>query len=150
MIFQAKPSFRFALPLQAAWEKVRKICIFLFQRMQNGKRGEDFRLARRKVRLAIGQKTYAKSATDVCTSALFTKGFNAPMLCVRVCLFGGTMKKRLSIAFYFLLAIGFACAQTINASQKNLGATHIDIAKLKNATNDKNAPVVYFFTGYYF
>ena len=53
------------------------------------------------------------------------------------------MKKLFIIAYSLLIAIG-GFAQTIDASQKNLGATHIDIAKLQNATTDKDAPVVYF------
>ncbi len=42
------------------------------------------------------------------------------------------------------LAFGFAFAQTKGASQKNLGVTNVDISKLRNATQDRNAPVVYF------
>lgn len=42
------------------------------------------------------------------------------------------------------LAFGFAFAQTKGASQRNLAPTNIDISKLRNATQDKNAPTVYF------
>ena len=43
-----------------------------------------------------------------------------------------------------MLLFGIAFAQTKDASQKNLGATKIDISKLRNATQDKDAPAVYF------
>lgn len=53
------------------------------------------------------------------------------------------MKKNF-LAMAAMLLFGFAFAQTKDASQKNLGATKIDISKLRNATQDKDAPAVYF------
>lgn len=52
--------------------------------------------------------------------------------------------KKIILAMAAMLLFGFAFAQTKDASQKNLGATKIDISKLRNATQDKDAPAVYF------
>lgn len=43
-----------------------------------------------------------------------------------------------------MFVFGIAFAQTKEASQKNLGTTHIDVSKLRNTTQDKDAPAVYF------
>lgn len=52
--------------------------------------------------------------------------------------------KKIILAMATMLLFGFAFAQTKDASQKNLGTTEIDISKLRNATQDKDAPAVYF------
>lgn len=52
--------------------------------------------------------------------------------------------KRLVWTMATMLLFGMAFAQTKDASQKNLGTTNVDVSKLRNATQDKDAPAVYF------
>lgn len=52
--------------------------------------------------------------------------------------------KKIVWAMAAMLLFGIAFAQTKDASQKNVGTTNVDISKLRNATQDKDAPTVYF------